>query len=168
MYFLLCSSRIFISLLVCTYRIPLYIQYAKGFVMNRKKIFFLLPALFLAFQQSAQAAHADYENKDFPLSNCDSLTIKQKKTDCYVDYAVSHHFFTGGNSFMVLMVPAQLKMVLPKRIRQVRTKKKLLTVMLPPKYATNTLKKELLFIRKISKNLAILTQVIMRWFIYAL
>ena len=69
---------------------------------------------------------------------------------------------------MVLMVPAQLKMVLPKRIRQVRTKKKLLTVMLPPKYATNTLKKELLFIRKISKNLAILTQVIMRWFIYAL
>ena len=64
--------------------------------MNRKKIFFLLPALFLAFQQSAQAAHADYENKDFPLSNCDSLTIKQKKTDCYVDYAVSHHFFYWG------------------------------------------------------------------------
>ncbi|MCS6036369.1 hypothetical protein LNQ52_05345 [Klebsiella pneumoniae subsp. pneumoniae] len=64
--------------------------------MNRKKIFFCYLPFFLAFQQSAQAAHADYENKDFPLSNCDSLTIKQKKTDCYVDYAVSHHFFYWG------------------------------------------------------------------------
>lgn len=64
--------------------------------MNRKKLFFLLPVLLLAFQQSAQAAHANYENKDFPLSECDSLAETQKKTDCYTDYAVSHHYFYWG------------------------------------------------------------------------
>ncbi|ENX4956695.1 hypothetical protein ACFPPI_002033 [Salmonella enterica] len=63
--------------------------------MNRKKLFFLLPVLLLAFQQSAQAAHANYEDKDFPLSDCQQYSSSVQKADCFTDYAVSHHIFTG-------------------------------------------------------------------------
>ncbi|EDK5261482.1 YdcF family protein [Salmonella enterica subsp. enterica serovar Enteritidis] len=66
--------------------------------MNRKKLFFLLPVLLLAFQQSAQAAHANYEDKDFPLSDCQQYSSSVQKADCFTDYAVSHHIFYWGNT----------------------------------------------------------------------
>ncbi|OUE53915.1 hypothetical protein AZ003_002822 [Citrobacter freundii] len=66
--------------------------------MNRKKRFFLLSVLLLLFQQSALAVHANYENKDFPLSSCDSAKTSSQKTRCYTDYAVSHHIFYWGNT----------------------------------------------------------------------
>lgn len=66
--------------------------------MNRKKCFFLLFVLLLLFQQSALAVHANYENKDFPQSSCDSAKTVTQKTDCFTDYAVSHHIFYWGNT----------------------------------------------------------------------
>lgn len=66
--------------------------------MKRKKLYFLIPALFLTLQQSAQAVHANYENKDFPISQCEALNAPQQKSDCFTDYAVSHHIFYWGNT----------------------------------------------------------------------
>lgn len=66
--------------------------------MNRKKRFFLLFVFLLLFQQSALAVHANYENKDFPLSVCDSAKTTAQKTHCFTDYAVSHHIFYWGST----------------------------------------------------------------------
>lgn len=66
--------------------------------MNRKKLFFLLPALLLIFQHSVQAAHANYEDKNFPLSDCQQYSSSAQKVDCFTDYAVSHHIFYWGNT----------------------------------------------------------------------
>ncbi|VUS42630.1 YdcF family protein [Klebsiella spallanzanii] len=66
--------------------------------MNGKRFYFLLPALFFTLQQSAQAVHANYENKDFPLSKCETFNTPQQKSGCFTDYAVSHHIFYWGNT----------------------------------------------------------------------
>lgn len=62
----------------------------------KKRTVFLLPALLLTIQ-SALAAHANYENKDFPLSQCDKITSSAEKTHCFTNYAISHHYFYWSN-----------------------------------------------------------------------
>ncbi|WP_199911599.1 YdcF family protein [Dongshaea marina] len=45
----------------------------------------------------AWAAHTDYEDKPVTFESCARMTQQQQALQCYLDYAVSHHYFYNSN-----------------------------------------------------------------------